>query len=243
MGIIKNILPTGIYNVLFSLYQDYWGAGQTSYANEGEDIILQKIFAHQKTGFYIDIGAYHPKTFSNTFFFYKRGWRGMNIEANTGLYKKFTQFRKRDINLNVGVARQEGTLDLYLCNIPAMNTFSEKVQQERIAQKLITPKGKQSILALPLATILAQHLPDNQVIDFMDIDVEGFEMEVLESNDWEKYRPRIVLAEEYERELASLEDSKVYRFFKERGYYMISKTFSTFFFADGKSGSFITPQK
>ncbi len=239
MGFIKNILPTPLYTFLFSLYQDYWGVSHQSYSDEGEDIILKKMFARQAKGFYVDIGAYHPKTFSNTFFFYKRGWNGINIEPNSAMFKKFVQFRKRDINLNLAVAKNEGVLELFLSNVPAMNTFSKEVHEERASKKLIIPKGSQEIQALPLEKIFEKYLPAGQVIDFLDIDVEGFEMEVLESNDWEKYRPRIILAEEYERELRSLEDSKVYRFFKEKGYYMIGKTYSTFFFADSKIESLI----
>jgi hypothetical protein len=71
----------------------------TSYSQEGEDLILRKIFENQQQGFYIDVGAHHPKRFSTTYVFYKHGWRGINIDAMPDSLKVFNKFRKRDINL------------------------------------------------------------------------------------------------------------------------------------------------
>ena len=76
---------------------------QASYSQEGEDRILQRLFENQTPGFYVDIGAHHPRRFSNTYIFYKQGWRGINVDATPGSMFLFRVFRKRDINLEIAV--------------------------------------------------------------------------------------------------------------------------------------------
>ncbi len=232
MGLLKNILPNKIYSILFNFYQDYIGISQKSYSGEAEDLILRKIFS-KNDGFYIDIGCYHPKTYSNTYFFYQKGWKGLNIDANPTTIQKFKKFRKRDINLNVGMGNENAVMKFYLCDAPAMNTFSEEVLKERMEKNLVKLVGEKQIQVRKLAEVLDEYLPKNQRIDFMDIDVEGFDLEVLQSNNWEKYRPTIILVEEFERNLESIQsESKIFQFLENQNYTMIAKTFSTFIFSD-----------
>lgn len=232
MGIVKKVLPNKLYQVLFDFYQDYIGLKTPVYSQEGEELILRKIFSNHQQGFYIDVGAYHPKTFSNTYFFYKRAWKGINIDANPQSIAKFKRFRKRDININVGISDKNIPLNYYMFEAGAMNTFSEEVYKARIGNKETKFLAKKEIPTKPLQQVLEEYLPKNQIIDFMSIDVEGLEMQVLETNDWQKYRPRVVLVEEYERNLLSLNDSQVYQFFTREGYRFSAKTFSTFVFVD-----------
>ena len=77
-------------------------------------MILRVIFAKQQTGFYVDVGAHHPKRFSNTYFFYKKGWYGINIDATPGIMENFKKMRKRDINLNIGISDTTGERDFYI---------------------------------------------------------------------------------------------------------------------------------
>lgn len=79
-----------------------------SYSQEGEDMILHRIFERQCKGFYVDIGAHHPFRFSNTYLFYKRGWSGINIDAMPGSMNIFNKFRNRDINLEYGIGNVIG---------------------------------------------------------------------------------------------------------------------------------------
>ena len=79
----------------------YW---LKSYSQEGEDIILARIFGKQQNGFYVDVGAHHPYRFSNTYFFYKRGWKGINIDAMPGSMKIFNKYRPRDKNIEAGIS-------------------------------------------------------------------------------------------------------------------------------------------
>ena len=102
--VIKKLLPGAVLQAYRYIKLDILnGYAVKSYSQEGEDMVLYRIFEKQKSGFYVDIGAYHPKRFSNTYFFYKRGWRGINIEPNPEAIKLFKKYRVGDINLEMGV--------------------------------------------------------------------------------------------------------------------------------------------
>ena len=98
---------------------------QRSWSQEGEDMVLRRIF-EKKNGFYVDVGAHHPIRFSNTYFFYRIGWSGINIDAMPGSMQAFKKSRVRDINLELGVSNHNANLDYYIFNDTALNTFSVK---------------------------------------------------------------------------------------------------------------------
>jgi len=93
------------------------------YSQEGEDLILDRLLEHRAEGFYVDVGAHHPVRFSNTYLFYRRGWRGINIDAMPGSMRKFERVRPHDINIECGVADNTGRLTYYRFDEPALNTF------------------------------------------------------------------------------------------------------------------------
>jgi FkbM family methyltransferase len=202
-----------------------------SWSQEGEDILLDRIFGSKKNGFYVDVGAHHPMRFSNTYFFYRKGWKGINIDAMPGSMKEFEKYRRRDINLELGVAQQESILDYYIFNEPALNTFSVKVTQKHKSNKNYYVKKIIKIKVKPLREILDYHLK-NRKIDFLNVDVEGFDLNVLQSNDWSKYRPRFVLAEILGNSLLSINKNKVVQFMRKHGYKVCAKQMNTVFFED-----------
>lgn len=229
---IKNYLPEWLYRSLINFYnkfiRNYY---QKSYSQEGEDLILYRIFNETIIkGFYVDIGAHHPKRFSNTYFFYKRGWQGINIEPMPGIKKIFDKYRPEDINLEIAISFREENLMYYMFNDPALNRIS--MEKPVLNGKL---KNYEIINAIPIKTkplskILDEFLPPQQNIDFMNIDVEGFDLEVLKSNDWNKYRPRIILVEDREFDIESPFNSEIYKFLMKLNYHLISKTFNTLIF-------------
>lgn len=166
-----------------------------SYAQEGEDLILQRIFERQAKGFYVDVGAHHPFRFSNTYLFYKKGWRGINLDAMPDSMKPFNKYRKRDINLEIPVGRDGEKLNYCIFNEPALNTFDETRIDDIIKKPEYNLIKKIEIKIRSLKNILDEYLPNGQKIDFMSIDVEGLDFEVIQSNDWEKFRPKILLVE------------------------------------------------
>lgn len=196
-----------------------------SWGQEGEDLILLRLFP-QKFGFYIDIGAHHPKRFSNTYLFYRRGWRGINIDAKPGSMRLFRKLRPRDINLEVPIAQEHKQLIYFEFEEPALNTLSESLSATRKGKLIREIK----LDCYPLFEILDQHLNQEQEIDFMSVDVEGLDLEVLKSNNWEKYRPKMVLAEILKSSLHQIEDTEIHLFLKKQGYNIYAKSINTVFF-------------
>jgi hypothetical protein len=108
--------------------RNYVPIGRLSYAQEGEVLILARILGSMKTttGFFVDIGAHHPVRFSNTFYFYRRGWSGINVDALPGTRKLFRRMRPRDTTIECGVGLEESKLKYFSFNEPALNTFLEQ---------------------------------------------------------------------------------------------------------------------
>lgn len=174
-----------------------------SYSQAGEDYNIRNIFREKKNGFYVDVGAFHPLNVSNTCYFYTfENWRGINIDPNPQSIEIFNKFRKRDINLNIGIGLTKTELDYYILDYTSsMNTFNRKsLEEEGLLEKI---KEVRKIQVMPLSEVLEQYLPGGQEIDFLNIDTEGMEIEVLQSNDWGKFRPKLVVIES---ELHSLSD-------------------------------------
>ena len=230
------IIPTNIKNFIkriLSIAQwDQWH--NRSWSQEGEDQILRRIFEGKSKGFYIDVGAHHPRRFSNTNFFYLQGWSGINIDAMPGSMKSFNKNRPRDINIEVGIGLKESKLDYYIFNEPALNGFSEELSIKRNGPNSLYKLNEiVKVNVLPLSKILDINLPSGQIIDFLSVDVEGLDFEVLSSNDWTKYRPKIVLAEILSTNLLDIEQSSIGRLMAEVGYVIFAKCVNTVFFKAG----------
>lgn len=222
--VFKFLLPNILieYIKLFIIYKN------DSYSQEGEDLILDRIFDSKKNGFYIDIGAHHPFRFSNTYKFYKRGWRGINIDAMPGSMKLFSQTRSRDINIECGIAKKEEKLKYFIFNEKALNTFSIIEAESKNNLDNYKILKVEEIMTKPLSSILTEYLPDNVKIDFITIDVEGLDIEVLESFDLNKYKIPFILVEDLISDLDEiLISSKSYKYLKSYNYKIIAKTKNT----------------
>lgn len=205
-----------------------------SYSQEGEDIILRRLFEGVAKGFYVDVGAHHPKRFSNSYYFYKIGWSGINIDAMPGSMRAFNEFRPRDINLEAAVSGSEKEMIYHVFNDPALNTFDPDLAASYLSDRYFIVE-KIALKTRSLAAILADKLPPRTKINFMSIDVEGLDLEVVMSNDWEKYRPDILLVEFTSRKVSEVVNSELYKFLSEKNYDLIAKTHFTAIF-ESQSG-------
>jgi len=228
--ILKKIIPAPILKKIIdfkNLYITKYAI--KSYSQYGEDLII-KPFLNKDNGFYIDIGAHHPFLYSNTYFFYKKNWRGINIDAMPGSMKLFNKFRPKDINLEKAISFSKEKKKYFIFNEPALNTFSEEVAKERNGKKNYKIVKIVEIETATLKEILDTYLPLNTEIDFMNIDVEGYDFEVLKSNDWDKYKPKIILIEIGNNNLEEILNNPIVLYLKEKGYILFAKTFITAFF-------------
>ena len=201
-----------------------------SYSQEGEDLILKRILGYQINGFYIDIGAHHPTRFSNTKIFYDLGWNGINIDAMPGSMNEFKLQRTRDINLEIGISKERNTLKYFQFNEPALNTFSEKEAKLKDGKNGYKIIKENDIDTFPLAEILDKYEQYFEEIDFMNIDVEGLDLEVLKSNNWEKYKPKIILIESLNSSENWLDGNVIFDLLSIFNYKLVAKTHNTMFF-------------
>lgn len=205
----------------------------SSYAQEGEDLVLNRFLETKTNGFYVDIGAHHPKRFSNTYLFYKMGWRGINMDPMPGSMLEFQKHRPNDINLEIGISDKAEEMTYYLFNEPALNTFSKKEAKAKDGLRDYRIIEEIKVKTCTLAEVLDKHVPRNTVIDFMTIDVEGLDLQVLQSNNWNVYRPKLLLIEDLDKQSLELYlgNSKLARYMQDQHYELVAKTFNTLFYS------------
>ena len=204
---------------------DQYGFINVSFSQEGEDLILARLFENKYNGFYVDVGAHHPYRLSNTYKFYSMGWNGINIDALPGSMKPFNELRPRDINIEAAILRDSSVpVKYYVFDEPAINTFDESLAKKWVEESTFRLIQTMELVPQRLSDILDKHLPVDQEIDFLTVDVEGMDLEVMYSNDWRKYRPRYVIAESLCSKLYDDLHSPLTVFLKDNGYHLISKT-------------------
>lgn len=165
---------------------------EVTYAQYNEDIILGAILHNIDKGYYVDVGANHEEYHSVTKYFYNKGWNGINIEPIPRLIKEFNKKRPRDINLAVAVSNKKGSLELR--EYPEYDGFSTlSAESKNDPDKKELPYIDYIVPVDTLESIFAEHKVKK--IDFLKIDVEGYESEVLQSNNWTKYRPTVICIE------------------------------------------------
>lgn len=162
-----------------------------SYAQNGEDVVLNRLFRRDE-GFYVDVGAHDPVHLSVTKHFYDRGWRGINVEPEPGVFASLCAHRPHDVNLNIGISDHEGVMDFF--ESPAASgwsTFSKEHADSLRARGLEVHTKQLSVSTL--ADVFRKYV--DRPIDFLKVDAESHEYEVLSGGDWRRWRPRVVLVE------------------------------------------------
>jgi Methyltransferase FkbM domain len=195
----------------------------TSFSQEGEDLVILRQITHLTTGFYIEVGALAPKRFSNTWMFYTLGWNGILIEPNPSVKSDFGSQRPRDIFVNEGVSSKEQSLLYYQFDEPALNTFDSSIAEVRRAEGW-RQKGEVLIKTRPLKDILEEYLPSGTKIDILSIDVEGLDEIVIKSNDWQKFRPEWLIIEMLDTDLTEVAAHPLAIFLAEQNYQPTAKT-------------------
>lgn len=198
-----------------------------SFSQEGEDLILSTIFSINLKGFYVDVGAHHPFRYSNTFLLYRRGWHGINIDPSEESMNLFKKSRKRDINLCLAIDAKISKRKYYRFEDSAFNTLSLP------RAKSVTKSGQSKLLptktvkTCTLANTLNKYCEQN--IDLLNIDVEGTEMQVLKSNNWMLYKPKVVVVENIKK------DSTISKYLNDLDYNLIARTSMTEIYRQGKA--------
>ena len=212
-------------------------ASKTSYSQCGEDLLME--FALKKLDIkkptYLDLGANDPIRLNNTYYFYKKGSRGVLVEPDPALFGKLKQKRRKDTCLNIGVGLTEAKwADFYIMTWPLFNTLS-KERAEEIQNHYQGRNSIEMVIQVPLKninTIIEENFPSGGP-DILSIDIEGIDLAILETLNYEKHSPAIICVENDihdRREVRGLRE-----FLHSQGYYQYANThINSIFVKEGK---------
>ena len=201
---------------------------RSSFSQSGEDLIIKFIFQtlRIKNPTYIDIGAHHPFHISNTFLFYKDGARGINIEPDQVLFKEFTECRKEDINLNIGIGASNSEMEFFLMSASTLNTFSRKDAEGYINEGNYKIKDVKKVEVRKLNDIIRDY-SNNIFPQFLNIDAEGVDEIIIDSIDFEKSYPIVICIEtiSFSTKGLGLKNENLISKIKAKGYFLYADTY------------------
>ncbi len=222
---IKNTLIYQIYRYYKYKFK-YFG----SYGASGEDIFINKFFNNLKNGFFVDVGALHPVNGSLTYLLNLRGWKGINIDMIRENLTLFDIFRNKDINLDTAISSSTGLINAYLFEKGSgINTNSPKLAKFW-KTKLKKNYEVRKVKANTLNNIL-QKYKISKNFEFLNIDVEGHELEVLKGLNLKKFRPKLIAIEIHVIRTKDIFVTKVYKHLTKANYELISQYNQTSFFS------------
>ena len=193
---------------------------RNSYSQCGEDKFILNFFKNQKKGLYLDIGAFNPIKYSNTYLLYKKGWKGINVDLNQTSIDLFNIFRTRDKNICAAISNKEEKVKVKIENI-----FSplNKIYEDNL-QKIDLNNSKTKNFYVKTKKI---HSLVKKKFDFLNIDIEGHDFQVLKSIKLDYYSPKLVCIEI----LNFKKKKKIEQYFNRNGYYFVKKMGPSYFFS------------
>ena len=216
-------------------YEKY---SKKSYSISNVDLIIDRMFANLKNGFYVDVGCNHPIKFNNTYLLYKRGWSGINIDLDSKSINEFKKLRPKDYNVKKVVSSDEEIKDIYFYHErSAINTLSKELVDFRKTKPKEIFKEKSSTLN----KIIEDSPFKNKKINLISIDIENHEYEALKDFNFSEYKVDVIVVEFtdlnqqkleiYNQSLESVVKSKIYNLLINRNYKLINWVNSDLIFA------------
>jgi FkbM family methyltransferase len=196
---------------LRNLFRGDYSKGEISFSQTAEDLLIAVALNQTanppkpKEIRYLDIGANHPIHLSNTFHFYRKGGKGVFIEPNPALCNLAKSIRPNDTILNVGIADVEGTLPFYPFSPDVLSTFSASTRDEQINLGY-TSLPEINITVTTLNQIISSYFPESSP-HILSLDIEGFDLLLIESIDFNTFRPKVICVETWDCDSPILADS------------------------------------
>jgi len=197
----------------------FWRGSRTN-SQFAEDIFVGKFFQSARVGTWLDIGAFHPRVASNTERLRRRGWSGINVDADPAKIRVFQWFRRGDVNICAAVAgpeRHRAVLD--------HRTPSSYGSMDRLE----LTSGPAGMITRTVGEILAEVAPDR--LDFVSIDVEGLEADILAAFPFDRYAPDLFCVEVLDTTIEGITDSGVSTLLADQGYRIVGWFPPSVFFA------------
>jgi FkbM family methyltransferase len=204
------------------------GFGRPSFSQLGEDQILNFLFQslNIKKPTYLDIGANHPVLGNNTYFFYHRGSKGICVEPEPHLFDIIKRIRKRDICLNIGIGvndNKAANFFIFPKKYSGWNTFSK----EEAEYRKLSGHPYERVIQMPLKNINDILIENFSIVpDFISIDVEGLDFEIIKSLDFEKFQPKVLLVEtiRFGESVKAAKQQPLIDFICNKGYFVYADT-------------------
>lgn len=197
------------------------------FSQYGEDVFLLEYFRGKRDGLYVDVGGYHPFAYSNSYAFYRGGWRGIVVEPNPEKAPLFRKHRPGDVLVPLAVSDVKG-----VTSFAVDEGNSGIVNDGYFHNKRLDQLARITVETCPLAAVLDEHMPRlGKPIDFMSVDCEGHDEVVLRSNDWERYRPLLVLCEAFDAPGAA----RLREYLKAQQYKQVATCGPTLIFEDTRT--------
>ena len=217
----------------YSFYRPKIFFSKKNYSIFGEDKFIERYFGNKPKGFYIDVGCYHPLDGNNTQLLYKKGWNGINLDINYYSIKLFNFLRKGDINIHSGISNKKNRLTMYYRKeINMLNTLDEKIAKMNFRNGY----KKKNIQVNTLNYFISKYFKKLDMIDFINIDVEGVELNVLKSLNFKIYKPQLICVEihnikkMFDTNYKYLKTNSIYNFLVKKGYKIVWKYKYSFIF-------------
>ena len=178
----------------------------------GEDILINRFFRKKNNGFYVDIGCYHPTKGSLTYYLYKKGWRGLNVDLSKVSIDLFKLARPKDYNIHAAVADFDGETHFF---------ENGMINQQNTLENNGANLKKIKIIAFKLQTLLEKL--NIKHIDFLNVDVEGSDYKVISSLDLNKIRPKMICIEENKYDIKDIINDAIQSFMNSNDYFLFSR--------------------
>jgi FkbM family methyltransferase len=212
-----------------------------SYSLTSIDLLINHIFKGKKNGYFIDVGCNHPVYNNNTYLLYKRGWSGINVDIDKKSIQLFDLYRKKDLNINSAISSKVEEVDFYFYHDKSpINTLSKKSYTFQKTK----PKIIKKITTQTLESIISASVFKKKKIDFLSVDVEGHELEVLKGLNLKVYSPSIIVLEYLDLSIDKLEvynfdinnilNSEIYNYMIDNDYSLVNWFHSDLVFAHNK---------
>ena len=197
---MTKISPNSIFYKFYLYYNLYYRnkayKKRASYSQDQEDLFINDYFKSIDNGFYLDIGCYHPLKYSNTALLYNRGWHGINIDMNQTSIDLFNILRKKDKNICAAISSSNKEVTQYIDHLYSpVNTIDKNFSQVISKRFQTKPFNEKKIFANTFSEIVKKYEIQIVKIDFLNIDVEGHDYDVLKGIDLLNIKPKIICIE------------------------------------------------
>jgi FkbM family methyltransferase len=197
--------------------------GQVQYSQFGEDVViwqwLQNLGKLNPDGFYVDVGAHHPRRMSNTKLLNKyMNWRGINIEPSRELWQEFEKERPDDINLNIACGSENTEMEMTIFSHQAVNSLDARMVAQHVAGETFDVVRTETVQVRILNEVLEEHVPPNREIGMISIDAEGFDFRILQSLDLQRWKPFLLCVEDHHFDCHEPHKSEIFTHMFNAGY-------------------------